>query len=199
METIIFQVLGGFSFTLATILLGIILRKKPVKEMAEKTSRISHFFYNFGLALPGLIGIFYPGLTHFDETIGIKPLPFKPVGFMAGACMTITGMYLIFVSIKAIKNIGHGAPSFRLTKKIVDSDIYKRVRNPMSLGYYLLCIGISLAVGSTYLTIGSIIISLIHMFNLKYFEERELEIRYGESYIKYKQNTAFLIPKFKLR
>ncbi|MBI4743810.1 MAG: hypothetical protein HY776_03160 [Actinobacteria bacterium] len=197
MEIIIFQALGGFSFTVATILLGIVLRKKPVKEMAEKTSRISHFFYNFGLALPGLIGMFYPGLTHFDETIGIKSLPFRSVSFILGVSMTLTGTYLIFVSIRAIKNIGHGAPSFKLTKKIVDVDIYKRVRNPMSSGYYLLCTGISLAAGSTYLTIGSIIISLIHMFNLKYFEELELEVRYGEPYIKYKQNTPFLIPKFK--
>jgi hypothetical protein len=36
-----------------------------------------------------------------------------------------------------------------------------------------------------------------HAFFLKYFEEVELELRFGESYLEYKKTVPFLIPKFK--
>jgi len=35
----------------------------------------------------------------------------------------------------------------------------------------------------------------VHIYFLKYFEELELELRFGESYKEYKQKTPFLIPK----
>ena len=34
-----------------------------------------------------------------------------------------------------------------------------------------------------------------HAFFLKYFEEVELELRFGESYLEYKKNVPFLIPR----
>jgi protein-S-isoprenylcysteine O-methyltransferase Ste14 len=35
-----------------------------------------------------------------------------------------------------------------------------------------------------------------HLFFLKFFEELELSLRFGESYRQYKQKVPFLIPKF---
>ena len=35
-----------------------------------------------------------------------------------------------------------------------------------------------------------------HLFFLKYFEEKELELRFGESYQEYKQQVPFLFPRF---
>jgi protein-S-isoprenylcysteine O-methyltransferase Ste14 len=34
-----------------------------------------------------------------------------------------------------------------------------------------------------------------HIFFLKYFEELELELRFGETYKQYKQTVPFLIPR----
>lgn len=36
---------------------------------------------------------------------------------------------------------------------------------------------------------------LLIIFFLKFFEELELELRFGESYKQYKQKVPFLIPK----
>ena len=36
-----------------------------------------------------------------------------------------------------------------------------------------------------------------HIFYLKFFEERELELRFGESYMDYKQRVPFLIPRWR--
>jgi len=38
-----------------------------------------------------------------------------------------------------------------------------------------------------------------HLFFLKFFEEFELELRLGESYKTYKQQTPFLFPNFRQR
>ena len=38
-----------------------------------------------------------------------------------------------------------------------------------------------------------------HIFFLKYFEELELELRFGEAYCEYRYRTPFLIPKFSAR
>ncbi len=67
----------------------------------------------------------------------------------------------------------------------------------MSLGYYLFALGFGLISGSTLLTL-AVLLGLIpaHIFFLKYFEELELELRFGKSYQEYKQKTPFLFPRF---
>ena len=70
----------------------------------------------------------------------------------------------------------------------------------MSLGYYLACVGAGLLAGSTTVTLGALLVIIpIHMLNLRYFEERELELRYGKPYIEYKQRVPFLFPWRPLR
>jgi protein-S-isoprenylcysteine O-methyltransferase Ste14 len=84
-----------------------------------------------------------------------------------------------------------------MTKKIVNDDIYKRTRNPMSLGFYLFALALGFASNSTFILL-AVSFGLIpaHIFFLKYFEELELELRFGKSYLEYKKSVPFLIPNF---
>jgi protein-S-isoprenylcysteine O-methyltransferase Ste14 len=93
---------------------------------------------------------------------------------------------------------GHGQPGFFLTKKIVDGYVYKLCRNPMSLGFYSGCLALGFIAGSTYFTFW-VLIEVIpsHILYLKIFEELELKLRFGQSYIEYKKHTPFLIPNFR--
>jgi protein-S-isoprenylcysteine O-methyltransferase Ste14 len=63
----------------------------------------------------------------------------------------------------------------------------------MSLGYYLCALSAGFISGSTLLTF-VVLLGLIpaHIFFLKYFEELELELRFGDSY---KQAVPFMIPR----
>lgn len=46
------------------------------------------------------------------------------------------------------------------------------------------------------MTLGAVfIVAPVDIFYLKYFEERELELRLGESYGEYKRRVPFLLPK----
>ena len=188
--------LGLVAFIMRVWILGLWLRKHPSKVNAEKSSRIMHFLFFAGLGTPFLISVFYPGLTHLDELVGLEPLPLKPLFLIAGIILAIPGLYFLGISNKLLRSLGSGANAFRLTKQIVEKDIYKYIRNPMSLGYYLFSLSVGLMSGSTLFTL-SVLLGLIpaHVFFLKFFEELELELRFGESYKEYKQKVPFLIPK----
>jgi protein-S-isoprenylcysteine O-methyltransferase Ste14 len=196
MLTPYFIVLGLVVFAVGVGVLGIWLRKNPSKENAEKTSRIMHFLFFAFMVAPLLIGIFYPGLTHFDELLGLNPLPWRTTFLVLGVILAIPGLYFLGITNKLLRALGSGANAFRLTKQIVAEDIYKRTRNPMSLGFYLFNLALGFVSGSTFITL-VVLLGLIpaHLFFLKYFEELELELRFGESYKQYKQTVPFLIPK----
>ncbi len=188
---------GLLAFALGVGILGLWLRENPSKENAEKSSRIMHFLFFAGLVLPPTIGFFSPGIAHLDKFVGLTPLSPKPLFLVAGIILAIPGLYFLAVSNKLLRAIGSGANAFRLTKKIVENDVYQVTRNPMSLGFYLFALALGLISGSSLFTLGALF-GLIpaHLFFLKYFEELELELRFGEAYKQYKQNTPFLIPKF---
>lgn len=186
---------GLLAFVMGAAILGLWLRKYPSKANAENSSRIMHFLFFAGLGTPFLISLFYPGLTHLDDLIGLKPLPWRSVFLVAGIVLAVPGLYFLAVSNKSLRALGSGTNAFRLTKHIVEADIYRYTRNPMSLGYYLFALAAGFISGSTLLTL-YVLFGLIpaHLFFLRFFEELELELRLGESYKAYKQKTSFLIP-----
>ena len=188
--------LGLLTFVVGVGIMGLWLRRHPSKVNAEKSSRITHFLFFAGLGTPFLISVFYPGLTHLDELVGLDPLPWKTFFLITGILLAISGLYFLGISNKSLRALGSGANAFRLTKQIVEKDIYKRTRNPMSLGYYLFLLSVGFMSGSTLLTL-YVLLGVIpaHLFFLKFFEELELELRFGESYLEYKKSVPFLIPK----
>jgi len=194
--TIYLTLLGILSFAAGNLILGVWLRKNRTKENAENSSRVMHFLFFAGLVAPPIVGIFYPGLTHFDELVGLPSLPWKPFFLVLGIILAIPGLYFMGITNKLLRSLGSGANAFRLTKQIVADDIYKRTRNPMSLGFYLFAAALGFVSGSTFITL-AVVIGLIpaHIFFLKYFEELELELRFGASYLEYKKSVPFLIPK----
>lgn len=186
---------GLLAFTTGVGVLGVWLRKFPSKSNAEKSSRIIHFLFFAGLGIPIVISLFYPGITNLDQLVGLESLPWRSVFLVVGIVLGVPGAYFFVVSNKLLRVLGSGANAFRLTKHIVEADIYNYTRNPMSLGYYLGALGLAFISGSTLLTL-YVLLGIIpaHLFFLKFFEEFELELRLGESYKLYKQKTSFLIP-----
>ena len=188
---------GLLAFAVGAGVLGLWLRKNPSKENAERSSRVMHFLFFAGIIAPGTVLLFYPGLAHLDELAGIAPLPWKPFFLVVGILLGLPGFYFLGVSNKLLRALGSGANAFRLTRQIVATDVYQRTRNPMSLGYYLGAVALGLVFGSRLLTL-AILFGLIpaHLFFLKFFEERELELRFGDAYKEYKEKVPFLSPKF---
>ena len=198
MIVVILQVLGCASVVIGTLVLGARLRRNPTKDAAEWFSRILHFMLFACMAFPCLLSVFYPGLARLDGILGIPSLPRWPPLIAAGVLLAAAGLYFGVASNWALGAIGKGTAAFKLTKSVVEGSVFTRTRNPMSLGFYMVCVGVGLAVGSTYITAGSLVgIIPAHIFFLKYFEERELELRFGEEYLAYKRSVPFLFPRLR--
>jgi protein-S-isoprenylcysteine O-methyltransferase Ste14 len=196
MFIIYLQVTGCVVLVVSSFALGIWLRRYPSKKAAEITSRIMHFFIIIAWITP--IGAGLTMLTEYDELLGIPPLPLPMISLVTGVAVVLIGVVFFVISIVVLMDRGEGLFAFELTKKLAAKDIYKRTRNPMSLGFYLICIGLSLIGGSTFFILWSLIMLIpVHVFFLKYFEECELEIRFGEPYREYKQKVPFLIPRLR--
>lgn len=195
---IYFQVIGCGIFVMSTIVSGLLLRRHPSKKMAETTSRVMHFLLLFSLMAPNVAGFSDQALWRYDEFLGIPSLPFRIVPAVAGAVMMLIGLCFICVSLVVLLDCGGGLPAFDLTKRLAAGYIYARTRNPMALGFSLIFAAIGVLAGSTSFILWSLsVIIPALIFYLKYFEECELEIRFGQSYLEYKQRVPFMIPRFR--
>jgi protein-S-isoprenylcysteine O-methyltransferase Ste14 len=197
MATIVLQMLGWLAFLAGTLILGAWLRSNPGKRRAETISRILHLLFWMGVVPAAGLGAVYPGLTGFDQELGLSPLPRHPLMLMAGSVGLLVGIYLFIASNIALGLLGDGTGAIFLTRRLVAAHIYKRTRNPMALGFYLGAVGLGLVVGSTYMTLGALLVVIpVHVIYLKYFEEYELELRLGQSYMEYKRRVPFLLPRW---
>jgi protein-S-isoprenylcysteine O-methyltransferase Ste14 len=196
MATLVLGLLGTLAFVSGVAVLGARLRKHPSQANAEKSSRIMHALFFGGLVAPTVAMVIYPGLTHLDGLFGLKPLPWPPFFRIAGILLLVPGLVLFSLSNKSLRELGSGANAFLLTQRMVEKDVYRYTRNPMSLGYYLVSLGVGFVAGSTLATLG-VLLGLIpaHLFFVKYFEEVELGLRFGRSYERYKTEVPFLIPR----
>lgn len=155
--------------------------------IAEWTITFVHSSLAFTFGLPIIRAI----ITHQDWPGWVIPLP-KEVGL---ALVIITGAsFLLTVLNLALK--GFGAPFFiALSRKLAADWMYAWTRNPMVLA----ALAFLISLGLWYQSILFILWVLLFftpalLFFIKVFEERELEIRFGKSYLEYKTRTPMLIP-----
>ena len=196
MSTIVLQTLGWVIFGVSTITIGVWLRRNPSKKDAENASRILHFLFWVTVAPPMALGVFYPGLSHYDHLLGLSPLPRYAILRIVRIFKILIGTYLILVANTSLWVFGRGANAFLLTRQLVVTNIYEWTRNPMSLGVYLGSIGSGLLMRSTYMTSSALLVLIpAHIFYLKYFEEKELELRMGPFFLEYKRRVPFLLPR----
>ena len=198
MLMIYIQIIGCGFFFLSTIVLGIFLRKYTSERASKTTTMFIHFIAFIAFGFPVLIGIFYPGLSRYDDFLGIQSLPYRVLRVTLGAILIPIGIFFVGISHFALLHDGHGQAAFFLTKNVVNGSVYKLTRNPMSFGFYSGCLALGSLSGSTYFTLWLLIeVIPAHIFYLKFFEERELELRFGDPYMEYRKNVPFLIPGFR--
>ncbi|MFQ5751561.1 MAG: methyltransferase family protein [bacterium] len=136
----------------------------------------------------------------YDDLLGIPGPPLRSFWLVLCSVLLCLELGVMVVSNRSLVKMGRGTAAFLLTERLVSDGVYERSRNPMSLRFYVGCVGIGMIAGSVTVTLGVLlIILLIHVFNLKYFEERELTLLYGQSYMDCMRGIPFLLPRFRHR
>ncbi len=115
-----------------------------------------------------------------------------------GITFIILGLSLIIRTISLFHNIGKGtlAP-WDPPKEFVATGVYLYTRNPMISGGLLALLGEVLVFGSIYLLIWWCVFFVAKNIYFIFHEEPEMEKRFGQKYLAYKNNVPRWIPRVK--
>lgn len=162
------------------------LRGADVKG-AEWTNSFMH--YAIGIALA--CGIF-PAF----QVVGVRPGTAIPFPRQISWWILVASGTAAMLSVANLAIRGLGAPwAIKLSSRLASDWMYRWTRNPMGFSslVFLVCYG--LYAGSLWFVLwASLIVSPAWMFFARMYEERELEIRFGQSYRDYRARTSFMIP-----
>jgi protein-S-isoprenylcysteine O-methyltransferase Ste14 len=180
---------GGVLLTFPLVWLGRkILDRNPTTSHAVWITTFVHFALGFTFGVPIIRAV-----TTYQDWSGWV-LPVQPgIGL---ALVIITGaVFLLVVANLALK--GFGAPFFiALSRKLAVDWLYAWTRNPMVLAGLALLLSLGIWFQSA-LFVGwaLILFAPALLFFVKVYEERELEFRFGASYLEYKSRTPMLFPR----
>ena len=165
----------------------------PHSEKQRKIARILPIFVFF-FFFPALL-FFIPNIL-LDSWLHLPPIPYPALRMVIGGAMMALGVLFLVWTLKAQRDIGKGTPMpLMATQKLVVQKPYAWTRNPLAFGLLNLYFGISIFIGSLGSLLVVVIFSIIILSYIKFVEEKELEQRYGEDYVAYKQQMPFLIPR----
>jgi len=180
---------GGILLTFPLVWIGRkILDTKPIVSRAVWITTFVHCGLGFTLGVPLVRAL----VTHQDWSGWVLPIP-TAVGW---ALVIITGI-ASFVVVANLALRGFGAPFFiALSRKLAVDWLYAWTRNPMVLAGVAFFLALGIWFQSLFFVLWVLILfTPALLFFVKTYEERELEIRFGESYMAYKSTTPMLVPR----
>jgi protein-S-isoprenylcysteine O-methyltransferase Ste14 len=132
-----------------------------------------------------------------DQWLGLPSILNNPYNLIIGWLMILSGWLFAIWANYSQYTIGRGTPvPLMATQQLIVQPPYNYCRNPMALGAIVLYVG----VGLLFHSLGAVLLALVFAIGLliyiKRIEEKEMEIRFGQEYLEYKQRTPFLIPRF---
>jgi protein-S-isoprenylcysteine O-methyltransferase Ste14 len=120
-----------------------------------------------------------------------------PVPVWIGLVLVIVSGVATLLSVANLALKGLGAPFvIALSQKVAADWMYAWTRNPMMLGGLALLASLGIWFQSLFFVLWAlVVVTPVMLFFLKVYEERELEVRFGESYLEYKAKTPMLFPR----
>jgi protein-S-isoprenylcysteine O-methyltransferase Ste14 len=164
-----------------------ILDRKPTADRAAWMTTLVQFAVGtlFGAAIIRAI------VTHREWSGWTLPVPVG-IGLVL---VIITGAALLLTVVNLALR-GFGAPFFIvLSRKLAADWLYAWTRNPMVLAGLAFLVSLGIWFQSALFVLWALILfTPALLVFVKVYEERELEIRFGASYLEYKSRTPMLFP-----
>jgi protein-S-isoprenylcysteine O-methyltransferase Ste14 len=120
------------------------------------------------------------------------PFPVSRIGLahwisaaVAGGVILI-GAALVAAGIRNLSRAGTPVPTNQPTRALVTTGIHGWTRNPIYLGFFLVSVGIGIAVRSPWILILTLPLAVVMRYGVVAREEAYLERRFGHTYRDYK-------------
>ncbi len=173
------------------------LLKQAGREYSEKQRLVLMLFLApvFLFLLPWL---FIRLGAKIDQRLGWAPILSSPFNFVLGGLMiTAGGLFAVWSNYSQL-TLGRGTPvPLMATQMLIVQAPYTFCRNPMALGAILMYLGVAALFHSIGAAAVVLFFSAVLLVYIKRFEEKEMELRFGDEYLEYKRRTPFLIPRLK--
>ena len=182
-------IVGGVLLAFPLVWLGRkILDQHPTMSRVAWITTFVHYALGFMFGVPIIRAI----ITHQDWSGWALPVPTE-IGLLL---VIITGAAVLLTVLNlALK--GFGAPfAIVLSRKLAVDWLYAWTRNPMVLAVLALLLSLGIWFQSVLFVVWVLILfAPALLFFVKVYEERELEFRFGASYLEYKSRTPMLFPR----
>jgi len=182
-------IVGGVLLIFPIVWLGRkILDRQPTASRAVWTTTFVHF----GVIIPFGAAIIRAVTTHEAWSGWVFPVPVE-IGLVL---VIITGAAAL-LSVVNLALKGLGAPfAIALSQKVAMDWLYAWTRNPMVLATLAFFLSLGIWFQSTLFVLWVfILVAPALLVFVKVYEERELELRFGASYLEYKSRTPMLFPR----
>ncbi|UCH59750.1 MAG: isoprenylcysteine carboxylmethyltransferase family protein [Anaerolineales bacterium] len=165
-----------------------LLDQQPVVRRAAWVTTAVHYL------LLTLLGMSVIEATQLAQNLTLWAIRLPP--WLGILIMVVSGVALVLVVFNlALK--GFGLPfALALTRLVATDWLYAWTRNPMVLSALAFLVGLGLWLQSGLFLVWTLVVFSPAMYVfLVVYEERELEIRFGEDYLEYKTRTPMFWPR----
>ena len=182
-------IFGGVLLTFPIVWFGRkILDRHQTISHAVRTTTFVHFSLGFTFGVPIVLAL----KTHLNWIGWVLPIP-----TVIGLVLVIITGTATFLTVLNLALKGFGAPFFiKLSQKLASDWMYAWTRNPMVLAVLSFSVSLGIWFQSILFVLWVLLLfAPALLFFVKVFEERELEFRFGASYLEYKSKTPMLFPR----
>lgn len=161
--------------------------------MRQRVTALVPLALLFLLILPLLL---VRGSAKLDRKLRLPHFRAGRVNRIAGASLGVAGVSFAWWSIGSQMTVGSGTPVPMMpTQRLLVQPPFTFCRNPMTLGTIIGGLGIGVWIGSfsAIAIVGTLATALLAY--IRFIEEKELEVRFGQDYVDYKRTTPFLLPR----
>ncbi len=182
-------IVGGALLMIPSVWLG-----RKILDRYHTTGRVAWIttFVHCAIGLTFGVALMRALTTHHEWSLWVLPVPAE-----VGLLLVIVTGAASFLSVMNLAWKGFGAPFFiALSQKLSSDWMYAWTRNPMLLAGFGFLLSLGIMFQSTLFVLWVLIIVIPEfLFFVKVYEERELEFRFGASYLEYKSRTPMLFPR----
>ncbi len=149
------------------------------------------------ISLPGAAVLATLFWIWLDHRMGWK----GPQAIGPGIVLIVLGTALAFwcVILFAVRGRGSPHPFVEKTQNLVIAGPFRLVRNPMMWGIGALLVGVCLVLGAASLWIGFVGFLLFISWFIPFYEEPDMERRFGEAYREYCRQVPRWLPRLRTR
>lgn len=133
------------------------------------------------------------GVVHFPRFVS------PPLSFIIGSILLALWAFLaVWPVVRFFRARGSPVP-LNPPQELVTTGLYAYVRNPMVIGWLSGMFGLGVLLGSLSFTfIFTPLFAILNVLYLQGIEEKEMEKKFGEEYLRYKEKVPMFIPRLRV-